>query len=70
MIGACIFMAANETRGLIGMGSPIKKIAKFILHSKCFDLVLIDTAIFIFQLFACWVFFFDLKLWSNKRSCT
>ena len=33
MIGACIFMTANETRDLMWMGSPIQTIAKFIVHS-------------------------------------
>ena len=33
MIGACILMTANETRDLMWLGSPIKTIAKFIVHS-------------------------------------
>ena len=33
MIGACIFMTANETRDLMLMGSPIQNIVKFIVHS-------------------------------------
>ena len=35
MIGACIFMTANETRDLTWMGSQIQNNFKFIVHSKC-----------------------------------